>query len=287
MAWRYLAESLPDGLAPGDLAAIGGEEARHAAVVARVAPGERLSFFDGRGRVAEGVVTRAERDAVELRVESVRLEREPSPELVLVQALAKGDRDELAAQAATELGAAEIVPWQAARSVSRWDAKKAPKQRARWQTIVREAAKQSLRPIVPEVAELATTRELAALASEEGALMLVLEPSAGPLLADVAGELAAGAAAMPGRIVLVVGPEGGVAPEELAALEAAGARLVRLGSPVLRTSTAGPAAIAALSALLGRWSEGAVEQAASRPANRPWGRRLPAAMPTPPRRLGP
>ena len=162
---------------------------------------------------------------------------------MLVQALAKGDRDELAVQAACELGVDEIVPWQAARSISRWEGAKADKGRERWATIVREAAKQAHRAWVPEVSSVQSTAQLAARAAD--ARMLILDPWTQTRLAGIRPD---------GRdLVLVVGPEGGIAPEELEKLEAAGAERVRLGETVLRTSTAGPAAIAVLSSILGRW----------------------------------
>nr|WP_220476142.1 16S rRNA (uracil(1498)-N(3))-methyltransferase [Microcella alkalica] len=223
-----------------------GPDARHASTVSRVRPGEHLRLGDGAGTIVEGEVVEASPQEVAVRVEHVERAPEPRPRIVLVQALAKGDRDELAIQAATELGVDAIVPWQAARSISRWDAAKAEKGRARWATIVREASKQAIRPWVPEVAPLATTAAIAGLATS--ATVFVLDPLAEhPLTAldrDALGDR---------DVVLVVGPEGGIAPEELAALAAAGARGVRLGQTVLRTSTAGPAAIAVLSAALGRW----------------------------------
>jgi 16S rRNA (uracil1498-N3)-methyltransferase len=163
--------------------------------------------------------------------------------MVLVQALAKGDRDEMAVQAACELGVDEIVPWQAARSVSRWEGPKAAKGRERWASIVREAAKQAHRAWVPEVAPVHSTAQLVERAAD--ARLLVLDPWTETRLTGIRPD---------GRdLVLVVGPEGGIAPEELERLEAAGAERVRLGDTVLRTSTAGPAAIAVLSANLGRW----------------------------------
>jgi 16S rRNA (uracil1498-N3)-methyltransferase len=147
-------------------------------------------------------------------------------------------------QAATELGVDEVVPWQAARSVSRWDPAKEQKGRQRWTGIVREAAKQAHRAWVPDVAALHSTKALAGRAA--ASVVLVLEPSAPVALSSVA---------LPDDrdIVLVVGPEGGIAAEELELLESAGARLVRLGETVLRTSTAGPAALAVVSTSLGRW----------------------------------
>lgn len=230
---------------PGDAVSLTGAEAHHAAAVRRVRVDEAVTLGDGRGVWLDAVVTASTPKQVDVRV-TARAEAAPStPRFVLVQALAKGDRDELAVQAATELGIDAIVPWQAARSVSRWDAK-ADKGLARWRTIVREAAKQAHRAWIPEVEGVARTPDLVRLAGT--AQVLVLEPSASVRLTEVAAEASDGR-----EVVLVVGPEGGIAPEELAALESAGARLVRLGETVLRTSTAGAAAISVLSAAHGRW----------------------------------
>ncbi|KTS65346.1 16S rRNA methyltransferase [Microbacterium testaceum] len=230
---------------PGDVATLTGAEAHHAAAVRRIRVDEAVTLGDGRGAWLSGVVTAASPKQVDVRITARDEVPAPSPRFVLVQALAKGDRDELAVQAATELGVDAIVPWQAARSVSRWDAK-AEKGLTRWRTIVREAAKQAHRAWIPEVESVARTADLIRLAAT--ARVLVLEPSASDRLTAVATE------ASDGRdVVLVVGPEGGIAPDELSALADAGARLVRLGDTVLRTSTAGAAAISVLSAAHGRW----------------------------------
>ena len=251
MAHFYLDESLAAQLSaagevPGVVVSLQGADARHAVTVARVRPGESLRLGDGAGLVLHGTVTEADPAAVALRVEHVEHHERPAPRMLLAQALAKGDRDELAVQAATELGVGGVIPWQAARSVSRWEGPKVAKGVARWQSIVREASKQSLRPWLPEVERLVSTRELAARAS--GAVMIVLDTAGErPLTALTATDLGEG------DLVLVVGPEGGITDAELAELEAAGAHRVRLGDTVLRTSTAGPAAIALLYAALGRW----------------------------------
>ncbi|KJL39803.1 16S rRNA (uracil(1498)-N(3))-methyltransferase [Microbacterium trichothecenolyticum] len=245
MALHFLLDQ-PVGAAPGDAVTLTGAEAHHASTVRRVRIGEEVTVGDGRGAWLTGTVESVAPREVIVRIDGRTDAAAPSPRIVLVQALAKGDRDELAVQAATELGVDEIVPWQAARSVSRWDAAKAVKGRARWATIVREAAKQAHRVWVPAVAELTTTAALARRAPES--VVLVLEPTATERLSALAVE--------PDEerdIVLVVGPEGGIAPEELDALASAGARLVRLGDTVLRTSTAGPAALAVVSTALGRW----------------------------------
>jgi len=258
VAWLYLAEEPGAlGAAPGEAPAIGataavtGAEAHHASTVARVREGEVIEIADGRGTAVRGPVVRSARDRVEVRVEFVRREPEASPRIELVQALAKGGRDEMAIQAATELGVQGVVPWQAARSVSRWNAAKADKGRERWAAIVREAAKQSLRASVPTVEPLADLAALEALAAGGEALVVVLEPDADRTLVEACAP--DGPIRGARRVLLVVGPEGGVAEHELERLVAVGALPVRLGTPVLRTSTAGPAALAALGALLGRW----------------------------------
>ncbi len=229
--------------AVGDIVTLTGAEAKHAAVVRRVRVGEQITLGDGSGVWLSGAASLVEPTRVDVQITSRTDVERPNPQLVLVQALAKGDRDELAAQASCELGVDEIVPWQAARSVSRWEGAKAAKGRERWATIVREAAKQAHRAWIPTVSEVQSTTQLAQRAGAQR--MLLLEPSATNRLTELE---------LDGRdIVLVVGPEGGISGEELERLEAAGAERVVLGDAVLRTSTAGPAAIAVLSAALGRW----------------------------------
>jgi len=239
MASLYLVPQIDEqDAAAGGVVRVTGDEARHAITVARVRVGESISVADGNGLIVEGVVDSIADGDLAVAVHRLERQERPRPELWLAQALAKGDRDELAIQAATELGVSGVIPWQAERSVSRWDGPKAAKGRERWRSIVREASKQSIRAWVPEVAEPATTKALASLTG----LVLVLEPTASTALTDVPlGEH--------DRITLVVGPEGGVSPGELGQFE----HHVRLGPEVLRTSTAGPAALAVLNARLGRW----------------------------------
>lgn len=242
MAHFYLAQRL-ESPAIGSRAVIEGQEARHAVTVSRLGVGEHVEIGDGAGTVVAGPVIVAEPGRLEIDIDDVRVEERPRPALVLAQALAKGDRDELAVQAATELGVDGVIPWAASRSISRWEGAKVAKGHERWSAVVREATKQSMRAWIPDVLELATTKQLARLA--ESTRMLVLEPGAPAALSELEFDER--------DIVLVVGPEGGIAPAELDVLTAAGASAVRLGSTVLRTSTAGPAAIAVLCAKLHRW----------------------------------
>jgi 16S rRNA (uracil1498-N3)-methyltransferase len=241
MASLYLSDALGDPR-PGDRVEVTGDEARHALQVARIRVGERIAVGDGRGTIARGVVAEAAPGVLAVDIDEVAHEPAPQPALWLAQALAKGDRDELAIQAATELGVAGVIPWAAERSVTRWEGAKVARNQQRWHTIVREASKQAIRSRVPEVAPLATTAQLHALPG----LVVVLEPTADLPLTAVALDDAE-------RVTLVVGPEGGIAPRELDRLAESGAVLARLGAEVLRTSTAGPAALAVLNAGLGRW----------------------------------
>nr|WP_035834524.1 16S rRNA (uracil(1498)-N(3))-methyltransferase [Cryobacterium roopkundense] len=229
----------------GSVVSVAGPEARHAVTVSRMRAGERLLIGNGAGLVLSGTVVTADPAEFTLLVETATHTAAVTPRIRLVQALAKGDRDEMAVQAATELGIDGVIPWTAARSVSRWEGAKVRKGQERWTSIVREASKQSLRAWLPKVGELCTTKQLAALAVTTH--MLLLEPSATTRLTELAPP------ADDRDIVLVVGPEGGIAPSELGLLEQAGAMQVRLGDTVLRTSTAGPAALAILNAMLGRW----------------------------------
>jgi 16S rRNA (uracil1498-N3)-methyltransferase len=251
MAHFFIDESLRAEDCPvGATATITGAEARHAVTVSRVRPGERLLAGNGSGLLLDATVAGAEAGALTLRIENASVTARPTPRIRLVQALAKGDRDELAIQAATELGVDGVVPWAAARSVARWEGPRVLKGRERWRSIVREACKQSIRPWLPEVSELASTKQLALLAAT--GRMLLLEPTATLRLTQYPWSVP-GADDAATDILLVVGPEGGIAASELELLGAAGATRVRLGDTVLRTSTAGPAALAVLNAAFGRW----------------------------------
>lgn len=234
----FLLEAIPDG----DELVLGGSEGRHAARVRRLGVGELLDVSDGRGVVARCTVRAVGADSLTLQVLTRRAVVAPSPRLVVVQALAKGERGELAVELLTEVGVDVIVPWAAARSITKWEGARGERALERWRSTAREAAKQSRRPVLPDVRSLHTTGQVAAL----GGVGLVLHESASTALSTVALPDA-------GDLVLVVGPEGGVSDTELAAFTAVGATAVRLGPEVLRTSTAGVAALAALSVRLGRW----------------------------------
>jgi len=250
----YIQETLADAaFAEGAIVTVTGEEARHAVRVSRLRVGERIAVANGVGAIGQGEVESIAKDRFTVRLADVAREPEPLVRVTLVQALAKGDRAERAVEQATEFGVDAVVPWESARSVSRWGSpggEKAERGVAKWRRVAREAAKQSVRARVPRVESPADTAELCRRAELPGVEMLVLHPRGEEALsAWTSGGAAAGA----GEIMVVVGPEGGLGDEELTALAAAGARVLRLGAAVLRTSSAGPAALAILNPALGRW----------------------------------
>ena len=238
---------LVDELPAGETGTLDGPEGHHAATVQRLRAGERLILGDGCGGTAYAEVLSVGRGAIEFRIVDRLLLPAHNPRLVVAQGIAKGDRGELAVQAMTEIGVDEILPWAATRSVAQWRDERGRKAREKWAATAREAAKQARRPWLPSVGgdPDCTTKQIGArLASADAGF--VLHEEATERLTAV--ELPA-----TGTIVLVVGPEGGISDAERDAFTAAGATTVRLGREVLRTSTAGVAALSVLSARLGRW----------------------------------
>jgi 16S rRNA (uracil1498-N3)-methyltransferase len=240
----FLLEGVP--LHTGATVVLDGPEGRHAATVQRLGVGESLVVTDGSGTSAVGTVVRAERDRLEVELGDVVLAPQPQPRLVVVQALAKADRGELAVATVTEVGADVVVPWAAARCVVRWEGMRGEKALARWRSTSRESAKQSRRSRFPEVTGVASTGDVVGRLRGAALAAVLHEEAATPL----------GAAALPevGDVVLVIGPEGGISADELAAFGAAGAAAYRLGPSVLRTSTAGAVGAAVLLARTARWA---------------------------------
>lgn len=228
----------------GESVELGGEEARHAVVVRRVRVGEQVVLTDGAGTTATVTVTRTGPTSLTGTVDATAATEPELPRVVVVQAIPKGERGVLAVEMLTEVGVDVIVPWAAARSVAVWRGGREAKALARWRATAREAAKQARRSWFPEVAETASTADVVRLLEKASVPVVLHEAASGPL-ADLP---------VPGRgeIVVVVGPEGGITEDELAQFAAVGAEPVRMGTSVLRTSTAGVAATAALLART-RW----------------------------------
>jgi len=241
----HLVPSL-DGVAPGSLVRVEGDEAHHAVAVRRIRVGEELMLTDGRGGLGVGEVEATGKRSLDVRLTSYDVVAEPTPAVTVVQALAKGDRGERAVEVLTEIGAARIVPWAAARSVAVWKGEREAKSLARWQATAREAAKQARRAWHPEVAGLASTADVSTLVSTAELAVVLHEEATASLSGLSVPET--------GTVVIVVGPEGGLTDDEVATFVDAGAQAVRLGSEVLRTSTAGVAATAAILSRTSRWT---------------------------------
>jgi 16S rRNA (uracil1498-N3)-methyltransferase len=248
MSGLFYIDALPE---TGELAVVEGDEGFHAATVRRIRRGEQLVLGDGAGGLARCLVEQAGRDGLQARV-LYRWHVPPGqPSVTVIQALPKAERSELAIELATEAGADALVAWQAARCVARWDGARADKGLRRWRAVARAAAQQSRRAHIPSVDGVLSTAALTqrigdAVAS--GGTVLALHESATGQLTDLS-------LAQAKSVILVVGPEGGIAPDELAAVTDAGAVAIRLGPTVLRTSTAAAVALGALGVLTPRWDQ--------------------------------
>lgn len=235
----------PNDLVVGDVL-ITGDEGRHAVAVSRLRVGESVELVDGEGARGLGVVVSAEKpDRLTVAVSDVVREAEPQPRVVVVQALPKGDRGERAVESMTEVGVDRVVPWAASRCITQW---KDDKPRTKWVAHARESTKQSRRARIMEIAPLARTSEVATL---------IAAASHAFVLHEAPGGQALGLIDLPtsGDIVLVIGPEGGIAPDELATFIAAGATVARMGPSVMRTSTAGAVAAGVVLSRTQRWQD--------------------------------
>ena len=241
----FYVDALPE---VGELAVVDGDEGFHAANVRRLRTGEELDLGDGNGTVAHCVIEDAAKGRLTARVLDRRIVPAAEPAVTVVQALPKSDRSDLAIELATEAGADAFVAWQASRCVARWESSaKVDKGLRRWGAVARSAARQARRPYIPPVTGVVSTAELVQRVRDDGATTLVLHESATVKLTELP-------VAQVDSLILIVGPEGGIADDEIAALSEAGATPVQLGPTVLRTSTAAAVAFGALGALTPRWS---------------------------------
>ncbi|MDR6987192.1 16S rRNA (uracil1498-N3)-methyltransferase [Paenarthrobacter nitroguajacolicus] len=239
-------------ISPGGTFVLEGPEARHAVTVKRIAVGESVDIADGSGARLTGTVAEAGPGTLTVTASNVVFEDQPDVRLVLVQALAKGDRDELAIETATELGIDAVLPWQSERSIVRWKGDRALKAHAKWESVVTAAAKQARRAWIPDVRSMVDTGTLAKAVADVDLAIILHEDAKNPLRA-VLEDFGASKGGAPREVLLIVGPEGGISPREVTRLSDAGAVTALLGHHVLRSSTAGPAAVVLASDILGRW----------------------------------
>ena len=223
----------------GGMAALPPEEARHAAKVLRLRPGDEICAIDGVGGRWRGEIAEIGGGQAQVRLLEALDSCEPSARITVYQGIPKADKLDFITQKLTELGAAALVPVRMARCVVKLDAKDGAKRRERLERIAREAAKQCGRALPLRVTEPLSWR--AALADMAGRSLLIVpwEEARGTRLRDVCAE-------MPGAadIGVVIGPEGGMTAEEVADMAALGARTITLGPRILRTETASVAAAA-------------------------------------------
>lgn len=241
-----------NGLSVSGQVVLGPAESAHAVKAMRLQVGESVVVADGREQFILGEVSEASSTGMSVTIHELGTSTLHQPQIVLVQALAKGDRDLLGIQTATEVGVDAVIPWQAQRSVVRLKSDKIDKTLAKWTSSLVSAAKQARRTRVPDLREPLNGTEVARLV-RPGAIVLVLDESATESLSSVLSGIDDATLSSADDLVLVVGPEGGISEAELAALVEAGARPVRMGEHVLRTSTAGPVAVALVQQLLSRW----------------------------------
>ncbi len=212
-----------------EIVTLTGAEAHHATRSLRVRVGEHITVADGSGRVVTAVVSTIADDVC---AEIVRNQHcaPPRPAVVLYQALPKGEKFDEIVEKASEVGVSRIVPFVAQRSVVRWDARKRARLNARWSAIARSAAKQCRSPWIAQIDEIADTVDDVTFEAE---VTVALHEEASQRLRDALPGDA------PGTIAIVVGPEGGLADDEIEKFAALGALAVSLGPRVLRTELAG------------------------------------------------
>lgn len=227
----------------GEHVTVTGPEGRHAVTVKRIVPGERVMLIDGHGTARTCQVTAVSgRDRMDVVVESVEEIPPANPRVTIVQAIPKSERSELTVDLLTQAGADRIVAWQSQRTIAKWAGKEA-KSLAKWQAAAEAAAKQSRRATIPEVVGVVDAAGVDKLIAEADLAIILHEEASTPLR-----ELN-----FTGNVVVIIGPEGGVSPEELHRFTAAGAHTVKLGPEVLRTASAGMVALAAIGVLSDRW----------------------------------
>jgi 16S rRNA (uracil1498-N3)-methyltransferase len=234
----FIVDSIPEN---GRLSILG-DEAHHAASVVRISSGDEIQVTDGQGNYARVKVITAGKKSIECEVIVKATEPPPATKLTVLQALTKSDRARETVELLTESGADEIIPWSAQRSIGQWKDDAGEK----WSLWAREATKQSRRSWIPTVASHHRTSEAIELAQSFPCVLVFHEGSTEKLssfLREKSFE----------RILLIIGPEGGLTDEEVQALISAGGIVVGLGKPVFRSAHAGAAALAAVQTALGIW----------------------------------
>ena len=231
-----------DKLSSGQTQTLESDEAHHAIKVMRLKTGEEIKISDGEGNWVSGPISEVGKKNLKIDVTASGIEASKKPELVLVQALTKSDRNKEMLELVTVAGVDRIIPWQAERSISKWQSNSYDK----WTSSIKEAGKQSRRVNLPKLEKLMSAKDITDQISASDCI-LVFHESANEKFSDL--DISQSASS----IYLVIGPEGGITDTELEIFKSKGGKLVRLGEPVLRSAHAGFAALASIQTKLGRW----------------------------------
>lgn len=231
-----------DKLSSGQTQTLESDEAHHAIKVMRLKTGEEIKISDGEGNWVSGPISEVGKKNLKINVTASGIEASKKPELVLVQALTKSDRNKEMLELVTVAGVDRIIPWQAERSISKWQSNSYDK----WTSSIKEAGKQSRRVNLPKLEKLMSAREITEQISASDCI-LVFHESANEKFSAL--DISQNASS----VYLIIGPEGGITDTELEIFKSKGGNLVRLGEPVLRSAHAGFAALASIQTKLGRW----------------------------------
>jgi 16S rRNA (uracil1498-N3)-methyltransferase len=238
MLTLFFVDDLP--AAAGLIYEFDGEDAHHAIKVLRISVGDIFNLSDGKGGWSRVVAEDVTKKSIRVRVLETGFEDELSTQFTIVQAIPKGDRIKESIELSTEGGADRIVMWKASRSIGKADEKI-----EKLQNTAREASKQSRRFRIPHVIGVASTDQIVDEIAKSDLALVFHESAISPLSKIVRP----GAA----RVLIIIGPEGGLTDDELETFASAGAQVVLMGRPILRSAHAGLAALAAVNTALSIW----------------------------------
>ena len=231
-----------DQLGTGSTQELSGDDGHHAVAVMRLAVGEQIKIADGSGNWVSGTITEVGKKNLKIDVAQRGSAQAGKPELVVVQAVTKSDRTKEMLELLTVGGADQIIPWQAERCISKWQSDSSSK----WLLLIKEAAKQARRVKLPVLSDEVTTNQLLKLFKDSDKVVILHEDaSMGISQINLSKDA--------DRIILIIGPEGGISDSEILQLEGAGAVSARMGDLVLRSAHAGFAALSAIQTSIGRW----------------------------------
>jgi 16S rRNA (uracil1498-N3)-methyltransferase len=231
-----------DNLSGGNSQLLDKDEAHHAIKVLRVKIGEEIMISDGSGNWVSGPIEELGKKTLLIKVSNQGQKKLNKPELVIVQAITKSDRNKEMLELITVAGVDRIIPWQSDRSISKWQSDSADK----WELTIKESCKQARRVAMPKLSKSVNSKQLGEeLSSVPFAIIFHEAASTNFSEVNIPSDISS--------IYLIIGPEGGITDEELLILKGTTSNIVRLGEPVLRSAHAGFAALAAVQTKLGRW----------------------------------